>query len=600
MAGFGNAVARGIEAGQQRRFESEEREKQRQYDEKSDTFKMYYNTFTDNQKAMREAERKDKERVRQAETIAQVTGFDSRATYELLASDYTPAQIMQMKENGYEIEDIVDAQQGKQESPANEQTKQIMGEQSSTNPMGKYDEEFSKRLAANTGIPENRVRETMSFDPSASNGKKSRSLDIRWKLPKKKDSEGPTSIPELVRAIAVADRDQNTELSNFLRKQLSDLQTATRSESVNRPNSVNELIAVINDPNTTPEQREVYKNTLIEMQSAGDRDRAQDIRTNLELRGDIPPQGLGMAIVDTPKGKIRMPAADVPEGSNYRLESPAEIKAQDEIYKYTKDRAQDAQDRVIRYHQAEHVVNNINQILDADPEVATKGGWLSATTDSLVKDAAGLLNSADDIIVDVASNNMNIQQGEEALSGLEAKIKELIPRGGATNSRALNYALLEINRRRLAYLQAAALGSKGTSLSQREYDTFYENLNRGGEQGLRQHINSWIKSEQRTAQMEVDAVNNNPLSRRYKETFKVDPPMIVDFGRDDGISDEVVNKPTENTPVGRSGELSEELKQQGWTITDQVSSDGSIIIENPNEINPNTGKPKRMKLKRKQ
>lgn len=39
------------------------------------------------------------------------------------------AQIMQMKENGYEIEDIVDAQQGNQESPANEQTKQMMGEQ---------------------------------------------------------------------------------------------------------------------------------------------------------------------------------------------------------------------------------------------------------------------------------------------------------------------------------------------------------------------------------------------------------------------------------------------------------------------------------------
>lgn len=29
--------------------------------------------------------------------------------------------------------------------------------------MSKYDDEFSKKLAANTGIPENRVRETMSF-----------------------------------------------------------------------------------------------------------------------------------------------------------------------------------------------------------------------------------------------------------------------------------------------------------------------------------------------------------------------------------------------------------------------------------------------------
>lgn len=88
MAGFGQAFSRSFEAQRDRDYQSLQREKQRQYDEKQDAFKMYYNTFNDNQKAMREAERKDKERVRQAETIAQVTGFDSRATYESLASDY--------------------------------------------------------------------------------------------------------------------------------------------------------------------------------------------------------------------------------------------------------------------------------------------------------------------------------------------------------------------------------------------------------------------------------------------------------------------------------------------------------------------------------
>ena len=94
MAGFGNAFSKSYENARDRRFQSEEREKQRQYEEKQDAFKMYYNTFAENQKLMREKEREDAKRVRDSETIAQVTGYDSRAVHSLLSADYTPQQIM--------------------------------------------------------------------------------------------------------------------------------------------------------------------------------------------------------------------------------------------------------------------------------------------------------------------------------------------------------------------------------------------------------------------------------------------------------------------------------------------------------------------------
>jgi len=495
MAGFGQAFSRSYENARDRRHQSEEREKQNIANEKQDAFRMYYSTFQENQKYLREQERADAKRVRDSEVVAQLTGYDPRAVHSLLEADYTPQQIQDMYENGAEIESIVDATQGKQEPAANEQTKEMLKGSPQATPQGApadplannpYRDEFNQKIAAGTGTRLDQVEQAVSFNPADSTSKKARNLDIKWKLPKKtsKADAGPTTVPEIIRAITVAERDGDTDTASLLKTQLSNLQGATAKEDPQRMiDTENELISVINDPNVPAADKARYVTQLEQVREADRIKREQDIKTSETLKGNLPPEGAGMAIINTPEGKRRVHISDVPEGAEARPESPAEVKAQNEIFEFTKEEAKNINKRAVKYKQAEHIINNINEIIKTDPEVATAGGAISATADSLVKNAAGILDSVDQIINEV-QNGGDYTGGAEALSEAEANIKGLLQQGGPTNKRALNYALLEINRRRLAYIQAASVGSQGTSLSQKEYEGFYDGLSKNGGQAL--------------------------------------------------------------------------------------------------------------------
>jgi len=532
MAGFGNAFSKSYENARDRRFQSEEREKQRQYEEKQDAFRMYYNTFAENQKLMREKEREDAKRVRDSETIAQVTGYDSRAVHSLLSADYTPQQIMQMYENGAEIEDIIEPQEQKPEQQptnnANTQTSQVFGNDPMAN--NPNQEEFIKKISSGTGLREDKVREVAQFNPNDDNSKKSRNLDIRWKLPRKqgKTTEGPSSVADLVRGIAEARRDNNLELEAFYTNQLQELKKATVSESTNRPNSVAEYISVINDPNSTPEQVEWANRALEQQRRVEDENRARDIRTNLELRGDIPPQGMGIAVVDTPEGKKTMPMNQVPEGSKYRLQSPAEVKLIEDIEDKYREPALKVQEKVVKYNQSKEVIQEIHEILDVDPDVAGWGGTLSATTSNLVKNAAGLLESTGMIIDAVERGEEDYYNGVQTLEQAANDIRNLIPQGSPTEKQALNQALFEINKRRLAYLMAAQEGQTGIGLAQKEFEQFYKNIGNTAS-SVKQNTQSWLTRTERGLVKEVDAINNNSKSRRFFETYGYKPSDLVEF-----------------------------------------------------------------------
>lgn len=556
MAGFGNTVAKGIQDWQERSWRSDEAKKERTYQEEQDAFKMYYNTFNDELKQKREWEREDRERVKNSETISQVTGFDPTAVYSLLGSGYTASQIMQMREDGYEIQDIVDSSQGnvnkpvdkpQDQTPAGQQTQQMLGTgqpNNPQNPASKYDtNKFNERIAAATGRPIQEVEATMRFDPSADNKTKSRALDVRWKIPTKKNKavEGPSSVAELVRGIVAAQEVGDTKTEALLTKQLTMLQQATAKEGA-APNSIEDFVSVIQNPNSTPEQKAWAENGLKQLRSIKDEQRAQDIRTNLELRGEVPPQGLGMVVIDSPEGKKVVPIDQVPQGVPYRPQSPMEQKLIEDIEKEYREPALKVQDKVTRLDTAEDIIREINETLEADPEAATAGGWLAATTSKLARDAAGLVNTSGLIIQEVEGGQKDYYDGIRELDEISNTIRNLVAQGGPTERRALNSQLVEVNKRKLAYIMAAQEGQSGVGLSSKEYDTFYDQIGNGKEQ-IKQNTRTWFNRTQKALAQEVDAINNNPKAKRLKSTFGYGNDL-VDFNP----SNEVTTKSNPGQP----------------------------------------------------
>lgn len=556
MAGFGQAFSRGLENARDRRHQSEEREKQNIANEKQDAFRMYYSTFQENQKYLREQERADAKRVRDSEVVAQLTGYDPRAVHSLLEADYTPQQIQDMYENGAEIESIVDATQGKQEPAANEQTKEMLKGSPQATPQGApadplannpYRDEFNQKIAAGTGTRLDQVEQAVSFNPADSTSKKARNLDIKWKLPKKGEKDlTNVSLSDAYTMKATAKTPEQAALADdLIQAQTTALQVTAMANAKAKANVEG---TGFQSPFVVTTNPETGKLELVP-------GRQLDDGTIVDQQGNLLPDA--------------------------RPQSVQEVQAIQELHKNTSKEVNEYNEKAIQFADAYRLTKEMEVIANNDEGVLGWEGAIAQGADSIVRNSMNTVN----LIRNELQNNKNTQ-GDFAgyIANVESDIEKSLadPQILSDNLQvlALKSALFDAKAIRMAFLKAASMGQSGRDVSNQDFNRYYTEIKTGGNPGaFRQNNAEWLSAYKSNLDNKAKALNEyNSFVTGFEQAYGYKPGPLA-RKPEDYLQGEY-NVPTiQDTDIKQSPDAKSSQIPPGYNPVGKDPRTGVIIYE---------------------
>lgn len=259
--------------------------------------------------------------------------------------------------------------------------------------------------------------------------------------------------------------------------------------------------------------------------------------------------------------------------------------------------------------EAINLISEANDILTENPDAIRIGSEWASGLEKIKENY--------DSIVDIfLEDPAKIDEKSIAKSlELENKLKDQLGEGRWTNIQRASLAnkLMEAKLIRLSYMMAAASGQTGVAASTKDIEAFRQISRAGGNKAAwKQLMEDQLQTIERQIDISAQQTNDGPEFKLFKETHRYPIPVKP---ADDMATFYTKNEKTRTvrekfksttfTDTGsnrtdyRKRKVSPEEAQSevkvpaGWEPTGMVSTDGRPVYENKNEINPETGKPKR-------
>lgn len=184
------------------------------------------------------------------------------------------------------------------------------------------------------------------------------------------------------------------------------------------------------------------------------------------------------------------------------------------------------------------LVNDMNKIVQADPNVLNFGGKLAEVGVSAVRDVVGTVNTLGQVL---ASNKTLTDEDIKKKTGmtleqLEKRVDDLM--GTAATNTASRAALFEAKKQLAAFQFASTQSQTGRNLSDKDYQRFLSMLQGTTDpRTWQKSIADFINTEAQSLNEQSQQINDSPESKGFTQAYGYNmmPPVASSF-------DEFVNK----------------------------------------------------------